>query len=112
MKKASLWLCTLTLFIIGLLIYSDHHFTDFSNPSMFFTTVLICLTFLLAIIATFNKEFNHWVGPWWVIPDGILFGWASMIDHTTTGQIFTFIILFIVSIYVEVRLFDDKKMGL
>lgn len=110
MRKASLWLCTVTLIIIGLLIYGDHNFTNFTNPSMIFTSVLICLTLLLAIIATFSEAFNNWIGPWWVIPDGILFGWASMLDYATTAQTFCFIVLFIICIYVEVRLFDDKKV--
>lgn len=108
MKRTSLWLSTAALVIIGLLIYWDHNFTDFGLPAMSFTSVLIALTLIIAIIATFSEGFNRWIGGWWVIPDGILFGFASMLDYTSIAKVCVFALLMIVCIFVEIKLFDDK----
>ncbi|MCT7689765.1 MAG: hypothetical protein N5837_00880 [Lactobacillus crispatus] len=40
--------------------------------------------------------------------DGILFGFASMLDYAAAPKICCFALLFIVCVYVETKLHDDK----
>ncbi|TSO26903.1 hypothetical protein [Lactobacillus sp. LL6] len=111
MKKGSLWLVSVLLVLLGLMVYWDHSFKDFGKPAMIVTTILIIVTILIAIFGTFSTTFNSWIGAWWVVPDGILFGFASMLDYASAAKICCFALLMIVCIYVETKLYDDKRIG-
>lgn len=108
MKKGSLWLVSILLVLLGVMVYWDHGFKDFGRPGMILTSVLLVLTILIAFFATVSDTFNFWIGSWWVVPDGILFGFASMLDYATAPKICCFALLFIVCVYVETKLHDDK----
>lgn len=110
MKKSSLWLVSVLLIILGLIIYWDHNFKDFGKPTMILTTILIIVTVLIAIFGSLSDTFNSWIGVWWIVPDGILFGFASMLDYATLPKICCFALLMIVCIYVETRLYDEKAI--
>lgn len=108
MRKSSLWMASILLVLLGVMVYWDHGFKDYTRPGMILTSILIILTILIAFFGTFSSTFNAWVGSWWVIPDGILFGFASMLDYASIPKLCCFALLFIVCVYIETQIYDDK----
>ena len=91
MRKSSLWMASILLVLLGVMVYWDHGFKDYTRPGMILTSILIILTILIAFFGTFSSTFNAWVGSWWVIP-----------------KLCCFALLFIVCVYIETQLYDDK----